>query len=421
MPAFKDRLGRRRVVVTGLGALTPLGLNPEEYWRGLVSGRSGIDTIGAFDASAYPTRMAGEVRGFEPRDYMDAKEARRMARFSQLAIAAAQQAINQACLTVDEKNADEVGVLLGTSIGSLIDIEKETRVLIQKGGMRMNPFLTTMMLPNMAAGQVSRFFGAKGYNSTVVTACAASGQALGEASEVIRRGAAQVMIAGGTDASVCELGLAAFCAMRALSTRNDDPTKASRPFDLHRDGFVAGEGAGVLILEDLEYALSRGAPIRAEIVGYGASADAYHVTAPDPEGDGPARAMRRALRDAGIQPHEVDYINAHATSTPLGDTAETLAIKKVFGDYAYRIPISAPKSMIGHLLGAAGAVEGMACVLTLRDQLIHPTINYEVPDPSCDLDCVPSAARPAQVRVVLNNSFGFGGQNTCLVFKGFGG
>lgn len=344
-----------------------------------------------------------------------------MARFSQMAIAATQQAVNQARLTVDGKNADEVGVLLGTSIGGLIEIEKETRVLIQKGGMRMSPFLTTLMLPNMAAGQVSRFFGAKGYNSTVVTACAASGQALGEATEVIRRGAAQVMIAGGTDGSVCELGLAAFCVMRALSTRNDDPTKASRPFDRHRNGFVAGEGAGVLILEDLEYALSRGAPILVEIVGYGASADAYHVTAPDPEGDGPARAMRRALRDAGVQPHEVDYINAHATSTPLGDTAETLAIKKVFGDHSYRIPVSAPKSMIGHLLGAAGAVEGIACVLTLRDQIIHPTINYEVPDPSCDLDCVPNTARPAQVRVVLNNSFGFGGQNTCLVFKRFEG
>lgn len=421
MPTVTDHRGRRRVVVTGMGAITPLGLTIEDYWAGLLAGRSGIGPITAFDASGYPCQIAAEVHGFDPLDHLDAKEARRMARFSHFAVAATRQALASAELRLTPDLALETGVLLGTAVGAFDIIEREAQVLLTKGGTRVSPFFVPMMLPNMPAGQVSRIFGLKGYNSTVVTACAASGQAIGEAAEVIRRGDARVMLAGGTEGSICALGLAGFATMRALSSRNDEPQRASRPFDAERDGFVAGEGCAMLVLEDLEHALRRDARVLCEIVGYGVSADAYHVTAPEPEGDGPARALQRALRDAGMAPEEVDYVSAHATSTPLGDTAETVALKRVLGAHAYRIAVSAPKSMIGHLLGAAGAVESVACVLSIRDQKVHPTINYEHPDPTCDLDYVPNVARAWRVRVAVNNSFGFGGQNTTLIFRQFEG
>jgi 3-oxoacyl-[acyl-carrier-protein] synthase II len=421
MPAVTDHRGRRRVVVTGLGAITPVGLNVEDYWASMLAGRSGVGRITAFDPSGFACQLAAEVHGFDPLDYVDAKEARRLARFSQFAVAASRQALEDAGLRMTPDLSLETGVLLGTAVGAFDAIERESQVLFTRGGSRVSPFFVPTMLPNMPAGQVSRLFGLKGYNSTVVTACAASAQAIGEAAEVIRRGDALVMLAGGTEGSICALGLAGFATMRALSSRNDEPQRASRPFDAQRDGFVPGEGCAILVLEDLEHALRRDARILAELVGYGVSADAYHVTAPEPDGDGPMRAFQRALRDAALTPHAVDYVSAHATSTPLGDTAETIALKRVLGERAYRVPVSAPKSIIGHLLGAAGAVESLACVLAIRDQKIHPTINYEYPDPTCDLDYVPNVARAHPVRVAVNNSFGFGGQNTTLIFRQFEG
>jgi len=409
---------RRRVVITGLGALTPLGNSAEEFWQGLLAGRSGIARMTLCDPSGYPCQVAGEVKDFNPRDYMDFKEARRMARFSQFAVAATRMALDDAGLDVAREDPERLGVLLGNGNGGFPNIEQECRNMLEKGGMKIDPFFMPKQLPNMAAGLVSLTFGLKGYTSTVITACAAATQAIGEAAEVIRRGKAEVMVTGGTEAGISELGLAGFSVMRALSTRsNDAPEKASCPFDARRDGFVPAEGAGILILEELEHALARGAKIYCELAGYGASSDAYHMVAPDAEGEGAARAMRWALKDAGITPDGVSYINAHGTSTPLNDATETLAIKKVFGGAAYNIPISSTKSMIGHLLGAAGGVEAIASILPIRDGIIHPTINYEEPDPDCDLDYVPNEARRKQVDVVLSNSFGFGGQNACLVFK----
>ncbi len=407
---------RRRVVVTGIGAITPIGLTAEDFWLSCLEGRSGVTTISQFDASAYPTRVAGEVNDFEPTRYIEAKEARRMSRPTQFAVAAAQEALAQASLPLDRLDPGRIGVLIGTGIGAFTDTERETRKLFERGGMKMSPFYLTMMLPNMSAGTISRLFGLKGYSSTVVTACAAGNQAIGEAVEVIRRGAADVMVAGGTEASICELGLASFCVMRVMTSQNEPPERASRPFDATRDGFVPAEGAGILILEELEHARRRGALILAEVLGYGASSDAYHVTAPDPEGAGAARAMRMALTDAGLEPTRIDYINAHGTSTELNDKTETLAIKRVLGEHAYRIPVSSTKSMIGHLLGAAGAVEAIATILALRDQQVHPTINLEHPDPDCDLDYVPEGARRTRVDIALSNSFGFGGQNAVLIF-----
>jgi 3-oxoacyl-[acyl-carrier-protein] synthase II len=355
------------------------------------------------------------VKDFDPRDYMDGKEARRMARFSQFAVAAARTALEDASLTIGNGDAGEVGVFLGTGIGGLGTLEQECRTMVAKGGARINPFFIPTMLPNMAAAQVSRLLGIKGYTSTTITACAAGTQAIGEAAEVIRQGKVQVMLAGGTEATICELGLAGFCIMRALTTRNEEPTQASRPFDAGRDGFLPGEGSGMLVLESLPRALRRGARIYAEIVGYGCSSDAYHVVMPDPEGEGAQRAMVAALADARVRPEEIDYINAHGTSTPLNDCTETKAIKRVFGEHAYQVPVSATKSMIGHLLGAGGAVEAIACIMSLRTGLVHPTINLDEPDPECDLDYVPNVARPVDVRLALSNSFGFGGQNACLV------
>ncbi len=408
---------KARVVVTGMGAITPLGLNVKDTWQALVEGRSGIGRITDFDPSPYPTQIAGEVKGFDPGEYMEAKEARRMARFSQFAVAAAEMALEDAGFTVEGSNAEDAGVVLGTGIGGgLIEGEKAHHILLDKGVRRVPPLFIPSMIPNAAAHHVACAFGIKGYTSTVIAACASGNQAIGEGARAIRDGYAQVVVAGATESTMCELALAGICAMRAVSTRNDEPERASRPFDAERDGFVASEGCGILILENLDHALARGPRIYAEVLGYGVSSDAYHVSAPDPQGVGSALAMRLAIADAGLEPEDIDYINAHATATPIGDPAEVVAIKNVFGSRAYEIPVNATKSMIGHLMGAAGAVEAIATIMTIQDGILHPTINYETPDPQCDLDCVPNQARRAEVDIALSNSFGFGGQNACVVF-----
>lgn len=415
--AVRSSDGRRRVVVTGIGAVTPLGESAAAFWEGLTAGRSGVGPMTLADPTDYPCRIAGEVSGFDPERYVEKREARRLARFSQLAIAATAEAMAGAGLSAANVDAERMGVYLGNGNGGFPTIDESMRVLVERGGMRMSPFFFPMILPNMAAANVSRHFGALGPSSTITTACAASTQSVGDAAEVIRRGAADMMITGGAEAGISQLGLAGFCVMRALSTRNDDPEGASRPFDADRDGFVPAEGAGILIVEALEHALRRGAPILAEVAGYGASSDASHQFQPDEDGAGAARAIRWALDDADVMPNEVGYINAHGTSTPLNDASETLAIKRAFGDAAYAVPISSTKSMIGHALGGAGGMEAVACVQTLLTGVIHPTINYATPDPACDLDYVPNEARRADVRVALSNSFGFGGQNACLVFR----
>jgi 3-oxoacyl-[acyl-carrier-protein] synthase II len=402
-----------------MGAITPLGLSPEEFWQGCVEGRSGVTPISAFDASAYPVRINAAVKGFDPLEYIDRKEARRMARFTQFAVAAARQAIDAAGLQLDKEDTSRIGVVLGNGNGGFPNTEEAGRTLVEKGGMRMDPFFVPKMLPNMAASQVAIQFGLGGFNNTAITACAASTQAIGDALNVIRLGKAEVMLTGGTEAGICEMGLSSFCVMRALSTHNEEPEKASRPFDGERDGFVCAEGAAILVLESLEHAKARGATILAELAGCASSADAYHIVAPCENGEGALRAMRWALEDAGITIADVDYINAHGTSTVLNDLAETRAIKGLFGERAYKIPISSTKSMIGHVLGGAGALESVVCVKTLQTGIIHPTINYEHPDPECDLDYVPNKCRKADVRIILKNSFGFGGQNACLVFKRF--
>ena len=406
-------------MITGMGAITPLGLSPEEFWQGCVEGRSGVTPITKFDASVYPAQINAEVKGFDPLDYIDRKEARRMARFTQFAVAAARQAIDAAGLQLDKEDTSRIGVVLGNGNGGFPNTEEAGRTLVEKGGMRMDPFYVPKMLPNMAASQVAIQFGLGGFNNTAITACAASTQAIGDALEVIRRGKADVMLSGGTEAGICEMGLSSFCVMRALSTHNEEPEKASRPFDGERDGFVCAEGAAILVLESLEHAKARGAPVLAELVGCASSADAYHIVAPCENGEGAQRAMRWALEDAGVTTEDVDYINAHGTSTVLNDLAETRAIKALFGERAYKMPISSTKSMIGHVLGGAGALESVVCVKTLQTGIIHPTINQEHPDPECDLDYVPNKCRKADVRIVLKNSFGFGGQNACLVFKRF--
>jgi 3-oxoacyl-[acyl-carrier-protein] synthase II len=428
---WRPRIGRRkglemagnhekRVVVTGMGAITPLGLSVKETWQGLVEGRSGIGRITHFDPSPYPCQIMGEVKGFDPADYADAKEAKRMSRFSQLAVAAARMAVDDAGLTIDESNAEDVGVVLGTGIGGgLLESEAAYVTLVNRGVRRVPPLFVPNMMPNAAAHHVGYTFGIKGYTSTVIAACASGTQGIGEGARAIRDGSAKVVISGGTESTVCGLALAGICAMRAVSTRNDEPEKASRPFDAERDGFVAAEACGILILEDLEYALARGARIYAEVLGYGVSSDAYHVSAPDPEGKGSALAMRRAIDDAGLEPRDIQYINAHATATLIGDPAEVIAIKSVMGPHAYEIPVNSTKSMIGHALGAAGAVESIVTIMTIQEGVLHPTINLETPDPECDLDCVPNEAREMKVDIALKNSFGFGGQNACLVFSRF--
>ena len=410
---------RTRVVVTGMGALTPLGQSVREFWDGLVLGKSGIGPITLCDASPFPSRIAGEVSDFDPGQHMDSKEARRMARFSQMAVASAALAIDDAELDISKMDQERLGVVMGNGNGGFPTTEENARVLVTKGGMRMSPFFIPMVLPNMAAANVSRMFGLKGYTSTIITACAAGTQAIGEAAEVVRRGAADVLLAGGCEAGISQLGLGGFNIIKALSTQNEEPEKASRPFDAKRDGFVPAEGAAVLVVESLEHAVSRGANILVELAGQGVSSDAYHAVQPDEDGSGAARALRWALEDAGIGPDEVDYINAHGTSTLKNDLAETLAIKRVFGERAYKIPISSTKSMIGHALGGSGALEAVASVCTIVNNEIHPTINYEYPDPECDLDYVSEGSRQQRVDTVLSNSFGFGGQNACLVLRRF--
>jgi 3-oxoacyl-[acyl-carrier-protein] synthase II len=409
----------RRVVVTGMGAITPLGLTVNDFWQGCVEGRSGVVPISTFDHSRYPVHINAEVQGFDPADYIEYKESRRMARFTQFAVVAAREAVTSAGLRLDEEDRARAGCLLGNGNGGFPNTEDAMRTLVDRGGMRMDPFYILKMLPNMAAATVALQFGLQGHNNTNITACAASTQAIGEAMEVVRRGRADVMLTGGTEAGISELGLASFCVMRALSTRNGEPAKASRPFDKDRDGFVCAEGAAILVIESLEHAQKRGAPILAELAGYGASSDAYHQVAPCEDGAGAMRAMGWALRDAGIGPEDVDYINAHGTSTVLNDVSETRAIKGLFGEHAYKVPISSTKSMIGHVLGGSGALESVACVMTLQSGVIHPTINLDEPDPECDLDYTPHKARKADVKTILKNSFGFGGQNACLVFKKF--
>ena len=408
---------RRRVVVTGLGAITPLGLTADEFWDNLVAGKSGIGPMTLCDPTDYPCQIAGQADDFNPNDYIGSREARRMARFSQLAVAAAMQAVADADLDIAGEDAYRVGVLLGNGNGGFPTLEENCRILADRGGMRMSPFFFPMVLPNMAAANVSQYAGARGYNSTATTACAASNNAIGEALQAIRHGLADVMLAGGTEAGISQLGLAGFAVMRALSTRNGEPQRASRPFDAERDGFVPAEGAGVLVLEERERAIARGATILCELSGFGATSDAGHLVQPQESGASAARAMANAISDAGLVPSDVGYINAHGTSTPLNDAVETVAVKRLFGDNAYRIPISSTKSMIGHSLGASGALEAIACVKTIVDRKIHPTVNYEHPDPECDLDYVPNVARSADVSTALSNAFGFGGQNACLVFR----
>ena len=402
-----------------MGALSPLGGSVGELWSGLVEGRSGIGPMTLCDPADFPCRIAGEVTGFDPRQFIDGKEARRMARFSQLAVAAAGLAIEDAGLDLSREDPERLGVVMGNGNGGFPTTEENARILFERGGMRVSPFFIPMILPNMAAANVSRLYGLKGYTSTVITACAAGNQAIGDAVEAVRRGAADVVLGGGCEAGISHLGLGGFNVIKALTRQNDPPERASRPFDARRDGFVPSEGAAILVLESLEHAIDRGAGILAEVVGYGVSSDAFHAVQPDEDGEGAARAMRWALEDAGIGPDEVSYINAHGTSTPKNDMVETLAVKKVFGERAAKVPISSTKSMIGHALGGAGAVEAVACVETIRSGVIHPTINYEEPDPDCDLDYVPNVAREQEVETVLSNSFGFGGQNACLVFRRF--
>ena len=407
----------RRVVVTGIGMVTPIGSDKEEFWQSLVNGRSGIQRVTGFDVSNYPCQIAGEVPDFDPARYIEKREARKMDRFTQFGAAAALMAWQDAGLDQGEIDRDSAGVIVGSGIGGIKTIEEQYSLLMEKGPRRVSPFLVPALIANMAAGYISIILRLRGPNSTVVTACASSNHAVGDAFHVIRRGEAEVMVAGGAEAAISHTAFAGFCAARAFSTRNDDPVRASRPFDRERDGFVMGEGSGIVILESLDHALRRGAHIYAEIAGYGMSGDAYHITAPDPEGTGACLSMQRALESAGLEPGAVDYINAHGTSTEYNDRIETLAIKKTFGEHAAGLAVSSTKSMTGHLLGAAGAVELIATLLCMEHQMAHPTINYEFPDPDCDLDYVPNRARALKIDVALNNSFGFGGTNATLAVK----
>ena len=408
-----------RVVVTGIGLVTPMGLDRKSTWDSLLEGKSGIDYISLFDAEGYESRIAGEVNEFDATGALGRKEAKRLDRFAQFACVAALEALEHANLNMEKEDADRVGVLIGSGVGGIITITDQHKILLQKGPKRVSPFLVPMMLGDMASGQVSMMIGAKGPNFSTVSACATGADSIGEALEMIRRGRADVVIAGGTEAAVCEIGVAGFNSCMALSTRNEDPQGASRPFDSGRDGFVLGEGAGLIVLESLKHAEQRGANILAELSGYGASSDAHHVTQPHPEGEGAARAMKWAIEDAGIAPDKVDYINAHGTSTPLNDKYETIAMKRMYGDHAYKLTISSTKSMTGHLLGAAGGIEAAFTVLAIKDGVVPPTINLDDPDPDCDLNYVPNNAKKQTVNVAMSNSLGFGGHNSSLVFKRF--
>ncbi|QQE76560.1 beta-ketoacyl-ACP synthase II [Brevibacillus composti] len=408
---------KRRVVITGVGVVSPLGNDADTFWKNLLEGKSGISRITSFDVTDYPTKIAGEIKDFNPEDYMDKKEIRRTDRFVQFGLAAAKMAVENAKLEITAENAERVGVYIGSGIGGLSTWEEQHQVLLEKGPRRVSPFFIPMLIANMASGAVSIQYGAKGPTSSAITACATGTNAIGDALRLIQYDHADVMITGGAEATIRPMAFAGFCSAKAMSTRNDEPEKASRPFDIGRDGFVMGEGAGVLILEELEHAKKRGATIIAEVIGYGMSADAHHITAPSPGGEGAARCMRNALKDAGIDPTEVAYINAHGTSTDQGDIAETMAIKEVFGEHAYKLAVSSTKSMTGHLLGATGGVEAIATAFALRDQILPPTINLENPDPECDLDYVPNVARKADVHVAVSNTFGFGGHNATVILK----
>jgi 3-oxoacyl-[acyl-carrier-protein] synthase II len=409
--------GKTRVVVTGLGAVTPLGNSVPEFWRAISEGRSGVATITRFDPKRLDCRIAAEVKGFEPLKVIEKKELKKLDLFIQYAIVAGVEAVESAKIDFSQVDPTRAGALVGSGIGGILSVLEWHKVLLEKGPSRVSPFFVPSLIVNMASGQLSIRYKLKGPNSSVVTACATGNHAIGDAFRIIQRGEADLMVAGGSEAIIDELPIGGFAQMKALSTRNDEPTRASRPFDADRDGFVPGEGAGIVVLESLELARRRGARIHAEIVGYGMTADAYHMTAPDPDGDGAVRAMAGALRDAGLRPEDVGYINAHGTSTPYNDKTETLAIKQVFGEHARRLAVSSTKSMTGHLLGAAGGIEAIATVLALQHGLLPPTINYETPDPECDLDYVPNAARKAEVDAAISNGFGFGGTNATLAFR----
>lgn len=407
---------KHRVVITGMSAISSLGRDLDTFWKHLMEGKSGVSAISSFDVSEYPTRIAAEIGDWDPEQYIDKKEARRMDRYVQFAVAASFLALKDANLSIAEHtDPDRVGVYIGSGIGGLGTFEDQHRTLLEKGPKRVSPFFIPMMIGNMASGQVSILTGAKGPNSTSVTACATGTHSIGDSFRLLQHGEADVMICGGAEATIRPTGLAGFCSMRAMSTRNDDPAHASRPFDKDRDGFVMGEGAGVLVLETLEHAKRRGAHIYGEVIGYGMSGDAHHMTDPDP--NGAARCMKKAMNDAGLAPEDVDYINAHGTSTPAGDISETNAIKMTFGEHAYKLAVSSTKSMTGHLLGAAGGIEAVICALALQNGKLPPTMNLEYPDPECDLDYVPNEARDADIRVALSNSFGFGGHNATIILK----
>jgi 3-oxoacyl-[acyl-carrier-protein] synthase II len=416
-PPPKKSISPRRVVITGIGLVTPLGIGTQESWEAFLKGKSGISLITRFDTSEYTSKIAAEIKDFDPLDFMEKKEIRKMDLFIQYAVAAAQLAVEDSGLKRSELGGDSIGVYVGSGIGGIGTIEETHKTLLEKGPSRVSPFFLISSIINEAAGQIAIRFNAQGPNSATATACTTSTHAVGDSCQIIARGEADIMISGGSEAPLTPLGVSGFCAMRALSVRNHEPEKASRPFDAERDGFVIGEGAGILVLEELGKALKRGARIYAEVVGYGMSGDAYHVSAPSLDGDGAFRVMQRALEDAGVSPEEVNYINAHGTSTPYNDKIETLAIKRLFGDHAYKIGVNSTKSMIGHLLGAAGGVEAAVAAFALKHQIMPPTINYEHPDPECDLDYVPEKSRQAEINYALSNSFGFGGTNGALLLK----
>ncbi|MCH6265202.1 beta-ketoacyl-ACP synthase II [Neobacillus citreus] len=409
-------MNRRRVVVTGIGAVTPLGNDAETTWKGIIEGKSGVGPLTRLNADEYPAKVAAEVKDFNAETFIDKKDARKMDRFTHYAVASALMAVKDANLTINEENSHRVGVWIGSGIGGMETFENQFEMFQKRGYKRVSPFFVPMMIPDMATGQVSITLGARGFNSCTVTACATGTNSIGDAFKVIQRGDADVMVTGGAEAPITRMAVAGFCANTALST-NPDPKTASRPFDKNRDGFVIGEGAGIVILEELEHALSRGAKIYAEIVGYGATGDAYHITAPAPGGEGGARAMKMAIEDAGLRPEDIDYINAHGTSTEYNDKFETMAVKDVFGEHAYKVAMSSTKSMTGHLLGAAGAVEAIITVRAIQESILPPTMNYETPDPECDLDYVANAARPKEINAAMSNSLGFGGHNATIVFK----
>jgi 3-oxoacyl-[acyl-carrier-protein] synthase II len=410
---------RKRVVVTGMGLVIPTGIGVQTAWKNICEGRSGVGRLTRFNPNGFETKIAAEVKGFNPEAYIEKKEIKKMDLFIQYALAATKEALEDSGLKIIPENCERIGVIVGTGLGGLPSLEKYHQILLEKGPSRVSPFFIPMLIANMASGQIAIQFGVKGINSCLVTACATGAHCIGDAFRAILYGDAEAVIAGGTEANISPLTIAGFNSMKALSTRNDEPERACRPFEKNRDGFVVGEGAGIVILEELEFAFKRGARIYAELVGFGYTGDAYHITAPPPDGDGAIRCMRMAINDAGLKPEEIDYINAHGTSTPLNDATETQAIKKVFGEHAKKIPISATKSMTGHLLGAAGSTEAIFTILTIRDGIIPPTINYDEPDPECDLDYVPNVARRQPVNTAISNAFGFGGTNATLVLKKF--